>query len=816
MSDANKAVFLSYAREDTDAARRIAEALRSQGIEVWFDQRELRGGEAWDAKIKKQIRECALFLAVVSAHTQERTEGYFRREWKLAVERTQDMAAGVTFMVPVVIDDTVEAQAVVPDEFMRVQWTRLPGALPTPDFVAQVKNLLGGGRRKPTIAPMAATQTAAPMRTKPPMTPLPVVAPKPPAPVVAAPSEKKSGRSIWIWVVLLLVIGGAAAGFVLLREPEPPPAPPKPVVARKPAPVAPAPPPEPVITDKSIAVLPFENMSEEKDSAFFADGIHEDILTNLSNIRQLRVVSRTSVMQYRATTKAMPQIARELGVAYILEGSVRRAGNKVRVTGQLIKADTDEHVWAKAYDRNLTDIFVIQAELSQEIAAALQAALSPQEKTLLERRPTDNLAAYELVLKARELGNLPQWNLEKTQEAERLLQSAVQLDPNYAVAYADLVYITSFGHYFSDPLVTKDPRSGWLTKAKDAMEQAVRLAPDSPDTIRALGDYYYYGFRDYIRATGQYEKLTHLRPNDSTAYLRLAAIQRRQTRWSESLTSFRRADELDPGNLRNVRDLGILFTAGHRYEEAITQQRRIAERRPDDIQAGFELAELAFLQSGSTREMELFFARLPAARSDSAPGRAFRKRWALYHGDLAEAIRLDRLLGPNDESDGTFGNFVNRTIDVAVAFAAQGDMKATRVRLGDFPAALRARIKSVPDDYRLWAGLARMEALLGHREEALRCARQALELGPASMDAIAGAAMRANLAFVLAWTGDKDKAIAEYTQLLHMPFGGLEGAGGYNTTNVNVMKSAPDYALLRSDPRFKALLNDPKNNAPLF
>src|SRR4051812_16681923 len=193
MADLTKAVFLSYAREDADAARRVASALRAEGIEVWFDQDELRGGEAWDAKIKKQIRECGLFLAVISATTQARGEGYFRREWKQAVERMQDMASGIPFLVPVAIDETLGPDALVPEEFMRVQWSRLAAGAPTPDFVAQVKNLLSGGsaaaaRRRPTIAPMTTSVTAAPMRTRPPMTALPPLAPKPPPPVaVAAP-----------------------------------------------------------------------------------------------------------------------------------------------------------------------------------------------------------------------------------------------------------------------------------------------------------------------------------------------------------------------------------------------------------------------------------------------------------------------------------------------------------------------------------------------------------------------------------------------------------------------------------------------------
>jgi hypothetical protein len=220
MSEPSKAVFLSYAREDTDAARRIAEALRASGMEVWFDQAELRGGEAWDAKIKKQIRECALFLAVVSTHTQDRPEGYFRREWKLAVERTQDIAAGVAFLVPVVIDATPEVQALAPEEFMKVQWTRLAGGLPTMEFVTQVKNLLTGGqRRRPTIAPMAPGLTAAPMRTRPPMTALPPLAPKPPpAPVVVAPPpKKKSGGKAWRWIMLILLLAVGAGAWFFLR-----------------------------------------------------------------------------------------------------------------------------------------------------------------------------------------------------------------------------------------------------------------------------------------------------------------------------------------------------------------------------------------------------------------------------------------------------------------------------------------------------------------------------------------------------------------------------------------------------------------------
>src|SRR5208283_1572624 len=397
------AVFLSYAREDNVAARRIAEALRGFGVEVWFDQNELRGGDAWDAKIRTQVKACALFVPVISATTQARGEGYFRREWKLAVERTHDMAEHITFILPIVIDETPESAAFVPDQFRSVQWTSLPGGVPTPQFVEHVRQLL-----------------AAPGHTPP------QSAPKP-APSAARPA--KNGRHLALPLVAAVAVAAVGAAlFFALRPAEKPPA-----AAAQPAPAGQE------IDSKSIAVLPFENMSEDKENnAFFADGIHEDILTNLALIQELRVVSRTSVMGYRSTTKPIGQIGRELGVAYVLEGSVRRAGNKVRVTGQLIRAAADEHIWAKAYDRDLTDVFAIQSELAQEIATALQAALSPETRKLIERRPTETPAAYDLWLKARQIANAGGHTRASMKRREELLLGAVDLDPGFAQAWADL------------------------------------------------------------------------------------------------------------------------------------------------------------------------------------------------------------------------------------------------------------------------------------------------------------------------------------------------------------------------------------------
>jgi TolB-like protein len=330
-------------------------------------------------------------------------------------------------------------------------------------------------------------------------------------------ATSKSGPLIGAVVVLGAIVVALAA-YVVLR-----PAAKDPTPAAKPVAAAPAVAPVPaapvpaattlpsLATDKSIAVLPLTNLSPDKENEFFADGMHEDILTNLANIPELRVVSRTSVMEYRNTTKKIPQIARELGVAYILEGSVRRSGNQVRITGQLIRAANDEHLWAKSYDRELTpkEIFAIQAALSTEIAGALKAAISPETKKLLERRPTENLAAYELYLKARGLGNVARTDLEKR---VKFMEDALALDPNFTEAWGGLA-----GAHAAQVFQMYDRTPGRLAQADAAINHAVSLAPDNPEIIRLLGAYAYFGYRDYPRATAQFEKVIRLQPNNARA-----------------------------------------------------------------------------------------------------------------------------------------------------------------------------------------------------------------------------------------------------------------------------------------------------------
>ncbi len=767
MSDATKAVFLSYAREDTDAARRIADALRVFGVEVWFDQSELRGGDSWDAKIKKQIRECALFLPLVSGQTQSRTEGYFRREWLLAVERTRDMAHGVAFIVPVVIDETREADAAVPEEFMRYQWTRLAHGVPSPQFVEQVKKLLDAPRKAAASARVAdATDHTAP---------------------------RKSGSPLALVGGVVVVAMGAALYFAL-KPAAPVAVNPQPAVASAEA--------ASKVNDKSIAVLPFENRSDDKANAFFTDGIHEDILTNLAHIAELRVVSRTSVMEYRGTTKKIRQIGTELGVAWLLEGSVQRAGNKVRVTGQLINARTDEHVWAQSYDRDLTDIFAIQAELARDIVIALQAKLSPQEKSLLAHAVTANPAAYDLFLRSREINRNGNDTREELENQEALLKSAVALDPNVVRYWAELATIhAEFIFTFFD---VSEER---LAKARAAIETAQRLEPDSPAVIGGLGTYYYYGLRDYPHALAHFERLVRQWPNDFFGHFMIGLVQRRQGKWVESLANLRHAAELDPGSPEQARNLVVSLVQMRRYAEAIAEQERRVRLLPESMKESFELARLKYYLDGSTRAGDELVAGPIAERAGPAKAAGFRKSWAAIKGDLATAVRLD-----HEFPDVSAGNLAAAALPVesavlgATILAAQGDLAGTRARVEKYPAELRGRLVQEPQNVVLWNFLAQTEALLGHRDEALAAAHRAREIMPESMDALAARGPRFALAFVQAWTGDKAAACTELQQLLAMT----------GVFNIHALKNSPTFAPLKGDPRFNALVNDPKNNAPLF
>jgi len=313
------AVFLSYASEDVDAAQRICDALRAEGIEVWFDQSELRGGDAWDRQIRKQIHDCALFIPLISQHSQERLEGYFRLEWKLAVDRSHRMAAERSFIVPVVVDSTRERDALIPESFRDVQWTYLPGGETSPAFGARIAALLG--------------------RTTPAST---ANGPGPgPGLVSTPPARTRNRRAVRIplgLATLAIIVGG---GWFALRHSGPHPHAEDGVAGH----------PQAAVTEKSIAVLPFTDMSERHDQEYFSDGMTEEIIDLLSKVPDLRVPARTSSFYFKGKSEDIPTIARRLMVEHVLEGSIRKSGNHLRITAQLVRADTGYHVWSETSSR---------------------------------------------------------------------------------------------------------------------------------------------------------------------------------------------------------------------------------------------------------------------------------------------------------------------------------------------------------------------------------------------------------------------------------------------------------------------------------
>ena len=759
-----KAVFLSYAREDADAARHIADALRAFGVEVWFDMSELRGGDVWDQKIRRQIKECALFMPVISCRSDQRGEGYFRLEWKLAAERTHLLADGMPFLFPVVVDDTSESNASVPEQFLKAQWTRLPGGEPTSQFVDQVKRLLQAPRK-------------------------PAVGTKPPAPVShpAPTGTAKSGFPLWAAALLGIVVLALGA-FVLFR----------PATKSEPAPIAlkSAESGATLVREKSLAVLPFNNMSEEKDSAFFTDGIQEDILTNLALISELHVVSRTSVMQYRNTTKTIRQIAQELGVTYVLEGSVRRAGNKVRVTGQLIRAATDEHVWAKSFDRELSDIFAIQEALATEIAGALKTAITPQQKTIIAGRATTNVDAYNNHLKARDVILWSGISRATMPELDRLLHAAVQQDPNFVPAWLDLARV-NFRSYRSP---TTGGDRNHLLAGQAALAQALRLAPSDPAVIHAQG----LGAEaneDLAGARKYYEQALQLTPGDVEVLGSLGGLATQERKWAEAMGYLRRTQTLDP---RNPVVLWAAYNALlnlRQFDQAAQNARLLVELQPDSLDAAFALAAVPFFSRGSRQEMETLLARLTPQQQQDPKVIAAKFNW-YYHaiGDARAYVELS-------DRQGTDINFsdADSTMQYAEALCVLGQRDRAATLARPVLDQLNSKLAASPDDYRLLSSVAYAQALVGDRAATMATLEHMLK-GVDRQPLRIENYIRANAGIVYGWIGEKDKAVDQLAPQLKVPTAA--------TSSVHALRHDIDFFPLRGFPRWEAALADPAHRQP--
>src|SRR5213083_412364 len=350
--------------------------------------------------------------------------------------------------------------------------------------------------------------------------------------------------------------------------------------------------------DKSIAVLPFTNLSDDKENAYFADGVQDDVLTNLSKIGDLKVISRTSVMQYRGQASNVREIGKALGVGAILEGSVRRSGNRVRLNVQLINADTDEHIWAEDYDRDLTDVFAIQTDLAQRIVRELQAKLSPMEKAQIERRPTENGEAYLALVEGHEMFYRADKFRSNTEKAEQLFEKATKLDPNFAGAFAALAWVHDWNYHDFDPTPARKE------KARAAAVEALRLQPNLPEAHLAMGFYHYYCERDYQAALDEFAIAKLSLPNSPEVYMAIGAIERRQGKWKESTANLQKAASLSPKDAWVLQNLADNYYATRNFEAADKILDRAIEAAPKSFGARAEKARLAVDWKGDLSVME--------------------------------------------------------------------------------------------------------------------------------------------------------------------------------------------------------------------
>ena len=503
-----QAIFLSYASQDVEAARRICDALRAVGLEVWFDQSALRGGDAWDASIRRQIKECALFVPVVSANTQAREEGYFRREWNLAVSRTLDMADDKAFLLPVVIDATLDAKARVPEKFREVQWTRLLAGDAPAVFAERVHRLLSGG--------------AAPS--------LPVTPPR------AVPAT-------------------AAAVVAATHEPS------------------------------SIAVLPFVNRSHDEEDEYFSDGLADELLNVLAKIRGLRVAARSSAFTFKGKGATVAEVGRALNVATVLEGSVRKAGNRMRISVQLVKVADGYHLWSETYDRTLEDIFAVQDDIAQSVVKELRTTLlgevadtkagkevTAQVAAAVKGRATDP-EAHRLFLLGRHL--IDRCTREDTRNGIGHLKEALTLEPEFALAWAEL------GRAHSE-----EANWGWAPategfgRAREALARALALEPNLAEGHAGMGWVQMVLERDWHGAEASYRRAVELAPGNAFVLHQASNLAGNMGRFDEAIGLARRSVEQDPLSASTYFFFGTTLWTANRPAEAVAALRKSLEIAP--------------------------------------------------------------------------------------------------------------------------------------------------------------------------------------------------------------------------------------------
>lgn len=553
------------------------------------------------------------------------------------------------------------------------------------------------------------------------------------------------------------------------------------------------------IPDQSIAVLPFENMSDDKQNAFFADGIQDDILTALAQIGGLRVISRSSVTQFRdPAAHTLREIGKLLGVANVLEGSVRREGEQIVVNVQLIDALKDRHRWAKRYERTLADSLGLQGELASQIANELRVTLSPNEKTNLETKPTDNSDAYLVYLQANQIERGPDALLEDYKKAERLYVKAIGLDPKFALAHARLASTRAeIFHYY-------EPLDSWKTRARSSAETALQLQPSLGEAHLAIGQCIYWFERDYDAALIEFDAALRLAPNNTETGGLIAAIKRRQGKWDEALEAYRNMSRLDPQNPNITRNLLFTCTSMRRWADAAHEAERMIAMAPDSIVAKTQKGYVDFWWKGDTTLLKSMLAEIPSGTDPDGAVTTCRWDLAMITRDFSTASQVVEASPLNDFSY-LNGSTTPKSFLQGCVYLAQGNAAAAQKLFEIARRNFEAAIKESPKSPERHANFGLVNAFMGRKEEAIREARRAVELKPESTDAVDGALLSGYLALVYVQVGEKDLALPLIERLLKTS-GPIDSAD-YSIT-VNDLKYRWEWDPIRNDPRFQKLLTD--------
>jgi TolB-like protein/Tfp pilus assembly protein PilF len=579
LTEPSRAVFLSYASQDAEAAQRICEALRAAGIEVWFDKSELRGGDAWDQSIRRQIKNCALLIPVVSRHTHERAEGYFRLEWKLAVDRSHLIMANKAFLLPVVIDDTHEDDENVPDKFRDVQWTSLPAGETPPAFVERIRRLLAGDMA-PQQQRVHASGGAASSRASAPR----------------GRSRRRTGVLYGaIAVVVLLALG--YLGFERFNR------------TRLGVPSA-----------ASIAVLPLANESGDPGQQYLSDGISEDLITALGQFPGLKVIGRSSAFKFRDSKEDSRSIGEKLGVAHLLEGSVRKSGDMIRVRAEMIDTADGSMQWSERYDRSYKDLFALQDEITHAVSGALKTKLLPGEYATeqSERPPSGNLEAYNAMLQGRFYAfRVTEADIRKSIE---FYTKATELDPRYAFAWS---WVSRVWTNLGGGILDGAPAQEAYAKGREAADRALALSPDLAVAHIARGFLLQTADFDWHGAEAEFRRAQALAPNDGEVKYYLGTQLAAFGELDQAIELTRQALAIEPLRASWNGFLSEYLSGLNRLDEAERAARRAMELAPGaasyharlasiEIQRGNAMAALANAQlepPGPRQDVALALAR---------------------------------------------------------------------------------------------------------------------------------------------------------------------------------------------------------------